>query len=189
MKSNILFPLFLLSVMAVSGCKTYEYRITEPANLAQRIGKQPVTVSYSPLQYHMARRGDLLAMTIDNPTDDRIVLRGDQSFVVGPKGESHQVPGKVIAPHSFMFMTVPPVETSYQTGTPYGWWGPGFYPGWGYPYSSLYGGYYGSYYFGPYQTTTYDWVWKTGPARLRLSYDRDGKSFDHSFVITREVAQ
>ncbi|MDB6123672.1 MAG: hypothetical protein JWQ71_2665 [Pedosphaera sp.] len=190
MKANFLFPIFLLSILAVSGCKTYDYRVVEPANLAQRITKQPVTLHYDPLEYRMARSGGFLAMNIVNPTDDRIVLRGNRSYVIDPQGETHPIRDRVIGPHSFTRMSVPPVPLRYQTMGPYWGWGVGM----GYPFSPFYGAFYNDFYYGPdyinYEVTTqYDWEWKTGPARLRLAYDRDGKSFDHNFVIIREPAK
>jgi hypothetical protein len=193
MNPRLLFPLMLACVLAVSGCKTYDYRIVEPANLAQHIGEEFVTVHSDPLEYRMARTGGFLAMNIVNPTDDRIVLRGDRSYVIDPRGETHPVRGKVIGPHSFTRMSVPPIPYSYQAIAPYTpWgWGPG-YINYGVG-PSFYGGFYNPHFYGPeivnYQITTqYDWEWKTGQARLRLAYERDGTSFEHHFVIVREPA-
>ena len=48
-------------------------------------------------------------------------------------------------------------------------------------------------YWGPppvayYQVSTvFDWNWKTGPARLRLTYDRNGQTFEHDLEIIREL--
>jgi hypothetical protein len=199
MNRNCLLSLFLLGILALSGCKTYNYRIVEPADAAQTISDRPVTIRYDPLEYRMVRRRDRLAMRIVNTTDDRMVLRGDRSFVIDAKGETHPVQGRVIGPHSFTRIILPPVPLSYQTVQPYpyyGWgWGTGFAQppfGYSYPYSPFFGGgFYDDFYNGPLVTnyeirTPYDWKWRTGPVRLHLTYDRDGRSFDHSFVIDRE---
>ncbi|MDB6109193.1 MAG: hypothetical protein JWR69_943, partial [Pedosphaera sp.] len=71
-----------------------------------------------------------------------------------------------------------------------GGWGGGW-GGWGGPYSPYGGGFYNDFYYSPapwyYEIRTpYDWEWKTGPARLRLSYERNGQTFEHNFEIIRE---
>ena len=175
-----------------SGCRTYQYRLTQPATAAQVITRQTVTVRYEPLEYQFSRDHERLAVRIVNPTEDRIGLRPDRSYVVDPRGESHPLHGRVIGPHSFTFMRLPPEPVSGQVMAPFGpglGWGPGFY-GYGYGPYAYYGGFYGGYY-GPsvatYQVITpYDWNWGTGPARLRLTYDRNGKAFEHEFEFIRE---
>lgn len=99
MTPNFLLFLLLLSILAVSGCRTSNYRVVEPVGLAGTISDQPVTIRYEPLEYRLARHKERLSLRIVNPTDDRLVLRGDRSFVIDPKGESHRVQGRVIGPH------------------------------------------------------------------------------------------
>src|SRR4051794_12606657 len=101
MNFNYLYSFLLLLGMMATGCKTYEYQILEPANLSQTINKQPVVIHYDPLDYRLAKREGFLSMRIINPTDDRITLLGNRSYVVDPKGASRPIRGSVIGPHSF----------------------------------------------------------------------------------------
>src|SRR3974377_2442576 len=102
-------PVALASTLTLCGCKTYEIRLVEPAQYAQRIGEPEIVVSYEPLEYRLAAQHDRLAIRVINPTDDSITLRGDKSYVVDPKGESHPIRGWAIAPHSHMRLLLPPV--------------------------------------------------------------------------------
>src|ERR1700756_1975432 len=104
-------------------------------------------------------------MTIINPTVENITLRGDQSYVVDPRGESHPVRGGMIAPHSYSAMLWPPSPVSGTVVYP-DYYAPGW---WGYPYG--WGPYYGGFYYGPavsyYEVQTpFDWIWDVGPARF-----------------------
>jgi len=186
MKTNVA----LLAAVAVllCGCGTYQYRILQPQGVAQPVTEKPVQVSYAPLEYHFAKQHDRLAMQIANPTDDTITLVAERSSVVDPAGESHPLRGRIINPRSFVRMLLPPMSLSI----PY----PDYYWGWG-PYWGPYNPYWGPgpYYgwYGPppvsyYEIyTLYDWKWKTGSARLRLTYERKGSTFEHNFEIVREV--
>jgi hypothetical protein len=184
MKAN----LGLLTAVAVllCGCATTQYHVIQPQGVAQPIMDQPILVSYAPLEYHLAKQHDRLAMQINNPTDETITLVGERSSVVDPAGESHPLRGRLINPRSFVRMLLPPETMSI----PY----PDYYWGWGSyygPYYPYWGPYYGGY--GPppvsyYQVRTpYDWQWKTGPIRLHMTYDRKGTAFEHDFEIVREV--
>jgi hypothetical protein len=192
MRFSRFYSLLLLLAFVAAGCRTYEYQILEPPNLSQTISKQPVVVHYDPLDYRFARRQGYLGMRIINPTDDRIILVGDRSYVVDPNGQSHPIRGRVIGPHSFTEMLLPQTPQTYQQVIPYPYYGYGLWPTYLYP--PLYGGFYDEFYYGPpvvnYQVITpYNWDWKTGPAQFLFSYDQQGKVFDHHFVIERRVAQ
>jgi hypothetical protein len=182
------FVLLAAVGLALSGCTTYRYRVVQPDTGAPTISSVPVTFHYDPLNYRMFRDHEHLAMNVDNPTDERIVLVGDKSFVVDPRGESHQIRSRVIAPHSFTWLLLPPIPMSYAYPA---YWGYG--PGWGWGYPGMWcDPFWGLGWWGPppvayYQVRTqYDWEWKTGPARLRLTYERAGKAFEHDFEIVRE---
>jgi hypothetical protein len=193
MKSLILTLLLTVSAVCISGCSSYQYRIVQPSNAAGVIGKEPAIVNYEPLQYRLSPQSERLALHITNPTDDRISLLADRSYAVDPRGESHPIRGKVIAPHSFTEMTVPPVPVTY---TYYAGWGPGWGPGWGWAWgwgSAWHGPYWDPFWGGMYAPpsfyqpfTSYDWEWKNGPVRLRFSYEREGKLFEHDFEFVRE---
>jgi hypothetical protein len=182
----MLLFLVLAPLVLATGCASYRYQIIEPASVAHTIiYDRPVVINYDPLQYQLSRFHDQLGMTIINPTTDRITLRGDHSYVVDPKGETHPVRGRVLAPHSYAKMLWPPPPTTAETVYP-SYFGPGWAPG--YPY--VWGGFYGSYY-GPVVTyyhayTAYDWKWDPGEAHMHLAYERQGKEFNHDFLILRE---
>ena len=189
MKPNLSLPFLLLSVLLMTGCVSYDYQIVEPANLSRHVGDQLVTAHWDPLEYRFRRNHDRLAMTIFNPTTNRIVLLGDRSYVVDPKGESHPIHGQAIAPHSYTSMLLPPPPATVTMTYPgvYSYAPPIVYG----PY---WGGYYNDFYYGPVTTyyhvnTPYDWKWGVGQARLRLACEQNGKTFDHEFVIDREPAK
>jgi len=174
------------------GCKTYHYQLTQPPQFAKTITEQPANITFEPLEYHLQKRNERLAIQIVNPTSDRIVLEGNRSYVVDPNGESHPLPAKVIAPHSHAQLFLPPRPNIVQSPTVaygYGWgWGPGPWPPYG---PGFYYGYYGPYYSATpieYQIVTpYDWNWHTGPVRVRFSYEQSGKTFEHDFEFDREL--
>src|SRR5579872_6978088 len=128
MKLHLSLLCVLSALALMTGCASYEYQIVEPVSLARHIADQPVPVAYEPLEYRFVRYKDRLGMTIMNPTDDRIILLGDRSYVVDPRGESHPIRGRIIAPHSYTAMLLPPkpatVETTYPGTYAYG---PGWY--------------------------------------------------------------
>ena len=191
MKSN---PVLLaLTAVWLCGCQTYQYRIVQPATAAPVIDKAPIAVRDDPLDYLFSRYRDRLAVEINNPTDDRMVLQGGRSFTIDPQGESHPLRDRVIGPHSFTRLLLPPIPFTYAY--PDYWdWGPGW--GWGLGwYDPFWGGSYGPWFYGPPSLahesvlTVYDWEWKSGLMRLRFSYDRNGKTFEHNFEIIREPAK
>jgi hypothetical protein len=191
MKPSLLF--LAAAAASLCGCASYQYRIVQPPTNAVIDVDHRATVRLDPLEYHLAMVRDRLSLTISNPTEDRLAILGNRSFVVDPRGESHPLRGAVLGPRSFTRMYLPPPPLSYAYPDGYGWgWGWGWGSGWG-PYNPYWGPYYGAPYWGPppisyYQiTTAYDWNWKTGPARLRLTYDRNGKSFEHDFEFIREL--
>lgn len=173
--------------ISLCGCVSYQYRVIEPKGVAQPIAEHPVLVQYAPLEYHFAKSHDRLAVQINNPTDEQITLVGERSSVVDPAGESHPLRGQVLEPRSFGRMLLPPPPISI----PY----PDYYYGWG-PYWGPYGGPYYPYYYGGWYgpppvsyyevRTPFNWTWKTGPARLHLTYNRKGATFEHYFEIVRE---
>src|SRR5262249_35163611 len=136
---------------------------------------------YDPLVYHLERSRDRLAMRIENPSENRVTLQGERSYAVAPNGESHPVRGRTIGAHSFVILTLPPEPVSYQvTGYGSGWIGG--------PY---WGGFWNDFYATPYFSsvtleTPYDWYWKSGPARLHLSFEQAGNAFQHDFQFERQ---
>ncbi len=188
---------FLLGLAVVlGGCRTYDYRLVQPAGVAPVTDKEVVRVRVDPLEYAFSRYKDRLAVRISNPTDDPIALLGTKSYVIDPRGESHPLGGRVIGPHSFTRLLLPPEPISGQIVGAWGpgWgWGPGVYWGYG-PYYPYYAPFYDPFMYMPptatYEVRTpYDWHWGTGPARLRLTYDRKGQTFEQNMEIVREPKQ
>ena len=182
--------ILLCAARLLCGCASYQYRIIQPSAPNPIVAKQPVTVHYDPLDYQFSKYHDLLAMNITNSTDEQIVLMGGRSFVVDPKGESHPLRDRIMGPHSFTGVLLPPIPYGYPAywgwGPQWSWW---YGPGW---YGPYWGGWYGPGYYGPppvaYEqaVTIFDWEWKTGLVRLHLAYDRKGTTFEHDFEIVRE---
>src|SRR5688572_31818 len=74
---------FLTMTCAVSGgCARYEYDIVDPPDLAQHVGKGPVTVAAEPLEYTLRTYDNRLVMFVENPTEDPIKLLGEDSVIV-----------------------------------------------------------------------------------------------------------
>jgi hypothetical protein len=194
MSTRSFFRLLLLVAASLSGCRTYDYRIVRPSGGPSPVAKQPVTLRCEPLDYQLARRDERLTLRIFNLTDDRLMLVESRSYVVDPHGESHPIRSRVLAPHSFVVMSLPPAPRScpypYYFAYPYPAWA-GY--GWGW-----YGPYWYRYRYDPlfwpppayYEVLTrYDWEWNTGLVRLHLTYDRDGKTIEHDFEFVREQAK
>ena len=191
MKIGVLLIPLLAAVTLLCGCQSYQYRVVQPPGVPQPILDQPVSLNYDPLEYRFVRRHDRLAMRIFNPTDDAISLQGARSFVIDPEGETHPMHGRIIGPHSYTRMVLPPIPmqiTSYSywgPGVGWGGWGPGWGPGWGWGWG------WGADWYPPEAWTTeirtqYDWNWHLGPARLQLTYEQAGKTFQQRLEIVRE---
>jgi len=186
------FLLLTFTLLFLCGCRTYVYRVIEPTGVSKPVTDQPIIIRYDPLEYRLVRQKDRLAVRIINPTTDRITLDGNRSFAVDPEGESHPIRGHILGPHSYSRMLIPPIPFTYAYPD-YSWgWGWGW--GWG-PYDPFWGPFYGPAFYGPppvsymHVISRYDWAWKTGPARLRFTYERNTNTFEHNFEIVREPAK
>lgn len=185
MKAHL--ALLVAVALVLNGCVSFVYRVVEPPGVPSLIADQHVVLHYPPLEYQLSKSDNRLLMTINNPTEDRITLLGNASVVVDPNGLSHPIRTQVIGPHSYTGFYLPP-PARYVAYPDY-WWGYGW-GGWYGPYGP-YGPYWGPYYGPPpvsYAriTTPFDWTWKTGPARLTLTYQSKTNVFEHRFEIVRE---
>jgi len=179
--------------ICLCGCGTYVYRVVQPPGVPKPVVDQPIILRYDPLEYGLVRHNDRLDLRITNPTSDRVILDGTRSFVIDPEGESHAIRAHILGPHSFTRMLLPPLPFTYAYPNYYWGWGWGW--GWG-PYDPFWGPYYyGPAYYGPPPVaytqvmTRFDWTWKTGTARLHLTYERNTNIFEHEFEIVRELAK
>lgn len=183
-----------VSVLLLSSCATYQYRIVEPPVAAGPLSRQEAIVfPWHPLEYQAIQAHDRLGLLIVNPTDDPVMLLGERSYVVDPTGETHApMRSRSIAPRSRITMALPPAPTyaparprvGIGVGVSSGYRGAGFgtglYSQWaGYPY---WGGY-------PHYVHVQDggpfWRWTTGTVRMRLAFEQFGERFIHDFTFER----
>ncbi|MBM3834964.1 MAG: hypothetical protein FJ403_17160 [Verrucomicrobia bacterium] len=194
------------AILVLSGCARFQYRIVEPASLAQTLGKQEVRVSRESLEYRFADLDGYLGIGILNSTDKPVTLVGDKSYVVDPRQRTRPLRGGMIAPRSYIDMTLPPPPFIYREE-------PSFRFGFGLGYSSfhrprpflgsrfrvgirhhpffpVYDPLYDPFYDRPthYQVTTpAHWEWNVGEVRVHLSYDHAStNAFEHDFTFVRE---
>jgi hypothetical protein len=108
----------LVLVALLTGCARYEYQLIEPAQSAGHIGsKADYVAKLEPLEYRFRAVEGRLVIQIHNPTDENIQLRGSESYVVDPKGQSHPLRSLAIAPNSYGKVIIPPPRpVVYDTG-------------------------------------------------------------------------
>jgi len=195
--------LLLTSLLFLAGCTKYEFQLEQPPELARHIPRKQTTeaIVLAPLEYRMEAYEGRLLMMITNTSDDPILLAGDKSYVVDPDGQSHQLPGLMIAPHTFTRLVFPPLVPVYHAVPAWGYgmgywrarypWGYTYYP---WDYGPFYGAYFDPYFYGPTYLTIYnasqywDWTDQT-KVTIHLVYMRKDQSFTHEFVIQRVKAK
>jgi len=191
---NINLRLLGLALVGLCGCQTHTYRLVQPATANATIGETPIPLKIEPLEYRVAQHDNRISLRVLNPTSERIVLLGERSSVIDASGESHPLRGRVMEPHSYIRLVLPPVPSGFQhPDYTWGWgWG-GATWGWGWPgYPPMSGPYYAEGFLGPpplvyeHPLTVYDWTWNRGPVHLRLTYDRGKESFEHEFEFNRD---
>ena len=174
MRSAIILALLGL----LSGCAQHEFDLMEPADLAERVGRdQPTIIERSPLNYRLQAAEGRLVMSIRNPSDQPVVLLGEQSYVVDPKGQSRPLPTQTIAPGSFIKLILPPLRDPRAE--------PGFGIGIGVGVSTA-----GPREDAPVLLSTQNvgpyWSWRDGtPVRMRLAFRRGDQTFEHEFTFRR----
>src|SRR5262245_30805413 len=110
--------LLLPAVVLIGGCTHYEYDIVEPAEFAQHAGaKSPVVFSIDPIRYEAQSSSDRLVLMVHNEADEPIKLLGEDSFAVDPRGESHPMPTRTIAPGSSTKLILPPIPPTFRTSS------------------------------------------------------------------------
>ena len=186
--------LLILGTICLCGCQTYHYRIVQPSTAPAVVGTRPAVIRQEPLEYRVSQDEGRVKLRIINPTAERVILLGGRSYVVDPAGESHPVRGRVLGPHSYVQLLLPPIPFKFaHPDYTWGWgWDAGNW-GWGWPdYAPMAGPYYSEGFFGPppivysRALTAYEWKWKQGPVQLHLAYERGAASFEHDFKFDRE---
>jgi hypothetical protein len=116
---HLSFLLATLVLMSSIGCARYEFDVIRPADLGLHVGgKQDAVLPMPPLEYRLRAVEGRLAMAVVNNTGDPITLRGAESFVVDPRGQSHPFRSQTIAPGSYVRMIFPPYERHYHPSGP-----------------------------------------------------------------------
>ena len=99
----------VIALATLVGCARYEFDLQRPTELAQHIGdKTPTSIELAPIRYQLQSAEGRLVMMIHNTDGQPITLRGDQSYVVAPSGQSHPLRTQTIAPGSYIKLILPP---------------------------------------------------------------------------------
>lgn len=185
---------------AGGGCARYEYDLMEPADVAQRVGrKSSVVIPMEPaVRYEARTYNDRLVLFVFNDSDaEPLKLLGEDSYAVDPRGESHPLPTRTIAPGSSTKLIFPPVRPTFRAG-------PSFGVGVGVGLGSARGrrGYYGARRYGAFGDPFHDdypryyqltddgatyWSWPGSgtDVSVRLVYQRGAERFEHEFTFRR----
>lgn len=188
-----------LLVLLTVGCAHYEYDVVEPADLAQHVGaKTSVTLPLDSVRYEAITSSDRLVLIIHNDADQPLKLLGDDGFAVDPKGESHPLPTRTIAPGTATKLIFPPIRpTLRHTGPTFGVGvGVGVSSSHNYGRRGYYhGGFAGDpWYYDDYPryyrleddgTVYWDWTGDKTVMKLRLVYQLAEKQFHHDFTFRR----
>jgi hypothetical protein len=187
------FVLPVVFTVLLTGCARYEYQLVQPEPSAGHIGsKSDYVVKLDPLEYRFRSASGRLVVQIHNPTDQNIQLRGEQSYVVDPGGQSHPLRSLSIAPNSFGKIIIPPMRPEiYDTGPHIGF-GVGTYIGESHHHhNSRCEAIVDEPIDHPIYLDVYDdesIYWElsgTGDLRIRFTYQRGDKTFSDDFVIRR----
>lgn len=196
--SRVFGPALLVVVVCAGGCARHEYDIVEPADVAQRIGpKTPVVVPREPaVRYEARTYADRLVLFVFNESDEPLKLLGEDSYAVDPRGESHPLPTRTVAPGSSTKLIFPPVRPTFRQSGPAfgvgvglgigrrrGYYGAGGYGAFGDPF---YDDNFPRYYQLADDGTTY-WNWPGAgtDVSVRLVYQRGDERFHHEFTFRR----
>jgi hypothetical protein len=182
--------IILFVVVILTGCAKHEYVITQPSEFAGRLTKQERDIAREPVLYHLVDQSSRVGIRIENTTDQPITLKGNDSYVVTPWGESQPMRGVTIAPHTWSAFTIPPLERRYYGGSGMsfglgiGTWGGNTATGVGVGYSP--------YDDVPYASDVVAWQWKDGAVQVHVVLepkdDPAGRA-EHDFTIERRKVE
>lgn len=184
------------------GCARYEYDIVEPPDVAQHVGrKTPVVVPMEPeVRYEALTASGRLVLFVINMSDQPLKLLGEDSYAVDPRGESHPLPTRTIAPGSSTKLIFPPVRPTFRRSGPsfgvglgvglgsarrLGYYGAGRYGYFGDPFYDDFPRYYQLADDG---TTYWSWSGAGTEVTVRLVYQRGDERFHHEFTFRRVKA-
>ena len=103
--NRIIHLMTVVSLLAFAGCTKHEYVITQPTEFAGRLTKQERDISRDAVVYYLVDQSSRVGIRIENTSDAPITLKGNDSYVVTPWGESQPMRGVTIAPHTWSAFT------------------------------------------------------------------------------------
>jgi hypothetical protein len=169
----------------------------EPSNFAAHVGtKDPVEMTIDPVRYEAITSSDRLVLIVHNQSDQPLKVIGDDSFAVDPRGESHPLPTRTIAPDTSTRLIFPPVRPTYRSnsssigfgvGVSSGYYGRAGYRAGGFAGHPYFYDDYPKYYRLEDDGTVY-WSW-TGDdtdIKVRIVYQLADKQFHHDFTFKRK---
>ncbi len=173
----------MIAVLALGGCASYEFVVVEPTELAGRLTTQERRLERGTITYHMVSQSDRVGIRIENRSAEPMVIRGEESFVVTPDGQSEPIRSSTIAPGSWAAITIPPLIRTFDrrggmmVGVGMGSWSHGTSGGVGVGADMS---------VVPREEVA--WRWREGSVRMQIvlaSREDQGERIEHDFVIVR----
>ena len=100
----------------LAGCAKHEYVITQPPESAGRLTRQERTIDWEPVIYHFVDQSSRVGIRIENPTSSPLIIKGEDSYIVTPDGQSSPMRGGTIAPMTWTGITIPALVRVYGGG-------------------------------------------------------------------------
>ena len=178
----------LLACLPFTGCTQYEYVITQPAEFASVLSRQEREITREPVMYFFVDQSSRVGIRIENITDDSLTIKGEESYIVTPAGESSPMRGGTIAPHTWSAITIPALVRVYgggggvSFGLGVGTWGSNGGGGIGVG-AGGYDPFYDNSFYSPRDEVA--WQWKDGTVRMHLVIEKTG---DPSTRVEQEFA-
>lgn len=178
--------IMLLAMLALAGCTQYEYVIIAPQESAGRLTKQERVIEWEPVTYHLVDQSSRVGIRVENTTDAPLTIKGEESYIVTPDGQSQPMRGGTIAPMTWSGFTVPPLIRTYErSGMSFGF-GVGT---WGSHGGGAIGVGYDPFYDDVYLPhDVVEWRWKDGRIDIHLvlqAKDDAASRVEHDFTIER----
>ena len=198
---RVIGPWLVFAFASAAGCARYEYEVVEPPELAQRIGRARTTFELEPVRYQAQTYDNRLVVFIFNEADAPLKLLGEDSYAVDPRGESHPLPTRTVAPGSSTKLIFPPLRPTFRRSGPTFGFGVGVGLG-----SARRHGHFGRAGYGWHRdpfgyddfpryyqladdgTLYWDWTGRNTDVRVRFVYERGDERFHHEFTFRRVKA-